>query len=232
MSTFPTKNLIFLHDSKSNIKFLVDSGTSISILPHSSSAPSTSPHLVDANGQPVPVWGRRRQTVCFADHNFEFDFFLAAVATPIIGMDFLAKFEFSIIPAKQQVLHAASAAPSPRQVPVLLLAPGIPRPPPPSPLSRPRYRDCSRNFRRSCVPALPLPSRSTASYITSTQVVPPPCSPAHGGWTRKNTTSPKRSSSPWKKQVLFATQTHLGHCHCTWSPRRMGRGPPAATTVA
>jgi hypothetical protein len=64
---------------------------------------------VGANGQPVPPWGRRRrQTVCFADHNFEFDFFLAAVATPIIGMDFLAKFELSIVPAKQQVLHAAS----------------------------------------------------------------------------------------------------------------------------
>jgi hypothetical protein len=30
MSTFPTKNLIFLHDSKSNLNFLVDSGASIS----------------------------------------------------------------------------------------------------------------------------------------------------------------------------------------------------------
>ncbi len=28
-----------------------------------------------------------------------FDFFLAAVATPIIGMDFLTKFELSILPA-------------------------------------------------------------------------------------------------------------------------------------
>jgi hypothetical protein len=28
--------------------------------------------------------------------------------TLIIGMDFLAKFELSVIPAKQQVLHAAS----------------------------------------------------------------------------------------------------------------------------
>jgi hypothetical protein len=46
MSTFPTKKLIFLHDSKSNLKFLVDSGSSILILPHSSSAPSTGPHLV------------------------------------------------------------------------------------------------------------------------------------------------------------------------------------------
>jgi hypothetical protein len=63
---------------------------------------------VGANGDIVPVWGRRRQTITFASQDFEFDFFLAAVATPIIGMDFLTKFELSIIPAKQQVLHAAS----------------------------------------------------------------------------------------------------------------------------
>jgi hypothetical protein len=107
MSTFPTKNLIFLKDSKNNFNFLVDSGASISILPHSSPAPPTGPHLVSANGDIVPVWGRR-QTVTFASQDFVFDFFLAAVATPIIGMDFLTKFELSIIPAKGQVLHAAS----------------------------------------------------------------------------------------------------------------------------
>ncbi len=52
-----------------------------------------------ANGDVVLVWGRRRQTVTFASQEFEFDFFLAAVATPIIGMDFLTKFELSIVPA-------------------------------------------------------------------------------------------------------------------------------------
>jgi hypothetical protein len=89
MSTFPTKNLIFLQDSKSNLKFLVDSGASISILSHSSSAPSTGLHLVGANGKLVPAWGRRRrQTVSFAGHDFEFDFFLAAVTTPIIAWIF------------------------------------------------------------------------------------------------------------------------------------------------
>jgi hypothetical protein len=62
---------------------------------------------VGANGKLVPAWGGRK-IVSFAGHDFEFDFFLAAVATPIIGMDFLAKFELSIIPEKQQVLHAAS----------------------------------------------------------------------------------------------------------------------------
>jgi hypothetical protein len=57
MSTFPTKNLIFLKDSKNSLNFLVDSGASISILPHSSSAPPTGLHLVGANGKIVPVWG-------------------------------------------------------------------------------------------------------------------------------------------------------------------------------
>ena len=76
MSIFPTKNLIFLKDSKNNLNFLVDSGASISILPHSSSAPPTGPHLVGANGDVVPVWGRRRQTVTFANQDFELIFFL------------------------------------------------------------------------------------------------------------------------------------------------------------
>ena len=107
-----------------------------------------------------------------------------------------------------------------------------PRPQPPLPLSHPRYKNCSRNFRRSCVPAPILPSRSTASYITSSQVVPPLCSPALGGWTQKNTASPKRSSLPWKNQVLFAAQTCLRRPRCTWSPRRTVRGGPAATTAA
>jgi hypothetical protein len=76
MSTLPTKNLILLHDSQNNFKFLVDSGASISILPHSSLAPPTGPHLVGANGKPILAWGLCRRTVCFAGHNFEFEFLL------------------------------------------------------------------------------------------------------------------------------------------------------------
>jgi hypothetical protein len=50
MSAFPTKNLTFLKDSKSNLNFLVDSGASNSILPHSSSAPPRGLHLAGAKG--------------------------------------------------------------------------------------------------------------------------------------------------------------------------------------
>jgi hypothetical protein len=80
--------LIFLLDSKNNFKFLVDSGASLSIFPHSSLAPPTGPHLVGANGKQIPAWGFRRHTVCFSGQIFEFDFLLAAVATPLLGMDF------------------------------------------------------------------------------------------------------------------------------------------------
>jgi hypothetical protein len=67
---------------------------------------------VGANGKQLPAWGLRRRTVCFSGHNFEFDFLLAAVATPVLVMDFLARFELSIIPAKQQILHEAAPSPS------------------------------------------------------------------------------------------------------------------------
>jgi hypothetical protein len=69
---------------------LVDSGASLSILPHTSMGPPTGPHLVGANGKPIPTWGFRRRTICFSGQNFEIDFLLAAVATPLLGMDFLA----------------------------------------------------------------------------------------------------------------------------------------------
>jgi hypothetical protein len=86
---------------------LVDSGASLSILPNTSTAPPTDPHLVGANGKPISAWGFRRRTVCFSGQNFEFDFLLAADATPLLGMAFLPKFGFSIIPSKQ---HAAGPA--------------------------------------------------------------------------------------------------------------------------
>jgi hypothetical protein len=194
MSTFPTKNLIFLQDCKSNLKFLVDSGASILILPHSSSAPSTGPHLMGANGKLVPAWGHRHQTVSFAGHDFEFDFFLAAVATPIIGMDFLAKFELSIIPAKQQVLHAGRTFT--KAYTSSFVSPWSPK----TAVATlpPQVQKLLEEFPSLLRPSAAPPGRFTAWYITSTQVVPPPCSPALSGWTRKNTASPKRSSSPWK----------------------------------
>jgi hypothetical protein len=91
VSFLPAKNLIFLQDTKNNFKFLVDSDVSLLILPHTSTGPPTGPHLVGANGKPIPAWGFRCRTICFSGQNFEFDFLLAAVATPLLGIDFFSK---------------------------------------------------------------------------------------------------------------------------------------------
>ncbi len=108
MSFTTPANLIFLHDTLNNFTFLVDSGASSSILPHMSSEPPSGPTLLGANGKPIPAWGLKRCSVVFSGITFEFDFLLAAVATPLLGMDFLVKFGLGIVPDKQQVLHAAS----------------------------------------------------------------------------------------------------------------------------
>jgi hypothetical protein len=43
--------------------------------------------MVGANGKQIPAWGFRRRTVCFSGQNFEFDFLLAVVATPLLAME-------------------------------------------------------------------------------------------------------------------------------------------------
>ncbi len=48
------------------------------------------------------------------------------------------------------------------------------------------------------------------------------------GWTRRNTASPKRSSSPSRKQVLFAVQTRPGRPHCTAGVAEPSRVLPAS----
>jgi hypothetical protein len=86
-SFLPAKNFIFLQDTHNNLRFLVDSGASLSILPHA--APNGS-HLVEANGKTIPAWGFHRFS--FSRQNFEFNFLLAAVATPFLGIDFFDTF--------------------------------------------------------------------------------------------------------------------------------------------
>jgi hypothetical protein len=91
MSFLPAKTLIFLQDTKIKFTFLVNSGASLSILPHRSTALPTDPHLVGANGKSIPAWGFCHRTIFFSGQNLEFDFLLAAIATPLLGMDFFSK---------------------------------------------------------------------------------------------------------------------------------------------
>jgi hypothetical protein len=229
MSTFPTKNLIFLHDSKSNLTFLVNSEASISILPHSSSAPSTGPHLVGANGKLVPAWGCRRQIVSFASHDFEFNFFLAAVATPIIGMDFLAKFELSIIPAKQQVLHAASGRTLTKASTSSFVSPWSPETAAAVAALLPQVQKLLEEFpsllRPSAAP--PKPLHGVVHHIDKGSAAPVFACPR-----QLDPEKHRIAEEEFLAFVLSAAQIRRGRPLCTWFPRRMGRGTPAATTAA
>jgi hypothetical protein len=205
VSGTPIKNLIFLQDSRNNLTFLVDSGASTSILPHSSLAPPTGPHLVGANGKQIPAWGLRRRTVCFSGHNFEFDFLLVAVATPILGMDFLARFELSIIPAKQQVLHAASGRTFTKASTTSFISPWSPETA--AAALPPQVQQLLEEFpsllRPSAAP--PKPPHGVVHHINTGSAAPV--------FARPRRLDPEKHCIveeeflAWRKQVLFAAQT-------------------------
>jgi hypothetical protein len=186
---------------------------------------------VGANGNIVPVWGRR-QIVSFAGHDFEFNFFLAAVATPIIGMDFLTKFELSIIPAKWQVLHAASGRTLTQASTSSFVSPWSPETATAVAALPPQVQKLLEEFPSLLRPSVAPPKtlHGVVHHIDTGSATPVFARPRR--LDRKSTSSLRRSFSPWKKQVLFAAQIRLGRPRCTWSPRRMAPGAPAATNAA
>jgi hypothetical protein len=104
MSFSHGSGLLFLKDSHSKLSFLVDSGATLSILPRSSSTAPSGPKLIGANGANIPTWGFQKRTLAFGNKSFTHEFLLAKVATPILGLDFLRKFQLSIHPLQAQVL--------------------------------------------------------------------------------------------------------------------------------
>ena len=103
--------LFYLHDDCSGLDFLVDSGASVSLYPHQSKEWSHGPRLKQADGSALPSWGRRRFELCFGGRQFTFEFLLAAVDRPILGMDFLAKYKWLIDVPGRQILDSATMAP-------------------------------------------------------------------------------------------------------------------------
>ncbi|KAJ8415229.1 hypothetical protein AAFF_G00009270 [Aldrovandia affinis] len=88
----PSSGLRFITDSISGRRFLCDTGAQVSILPVSALDIRTAklgPNLEAANGTPIPTFGTRSLTLCFAGQRFSWDFVLAKVSTPLLGADFL-----------------------------------------------------------------------------------------------------------------------------------------------
>ncbi len=96
---FPANaGLIFLTDELTNDRFLVDTGATLSIIPCTSNSSPSSPLLKGADGQSIPSWGFTHKTVQFQGKLFISSFLQAAVAGPILGIDFLRKFKVKVVP--------------------------------------------------------------------------------------------------------------------------------------
>jgi hypothetical protein len=81
--------LFFVSDSTSHRRYLVDTGSAFSIMPWQSSAPPSGPTLTGADGRRIPCWGERSFTVTIGGIPRQWQFLLAAVSFPILGVDFL-----------------------------------------------------------------------------------------------------------------------------------------------
>jgi hypothetical protein len=110
---FPANaGLIFLTDEL-NDKYLVDTEATLSIVPCNQNSSPSGPLLKEADGRPIPSWGFNQKTVQFQGKLFTSSFLQAAVAGPILGIDFLRKFKVTVAPEINQIQFACTEAASP-----------------------------------------------------------------------------------------------------------------------
>ncbi len=170
---FPANaGLIFLTDELTNDRFLVDTGATLSIIPCTSNSSSSGPLLKGVDGQSIPSWG-------FQGKLFPSSFLRAAVAGPILDIDFLRKFKVKVVPETSHVLFACTvvASPVPPRLPSsvpeavpLFARPTSSQPPAISAqlVRNPEVKSSSFSFRND---------QSSLNPIPSVQVVPE-CVPA------------------------------------------------------
>jgi hypothetical protein len=80
--------LMFLTDELTNNRYLVATGATLSIIPCHQNSSLSGPLLKRADDQPIPSWGFIKKTVQFQGQLFTSTFLQAAVASPILGIDF------------------------------------------------------------------------------------------------------------------------------------------------
>ena len=103
----PNNHLLRLYDPLSNTSYLIDTGAEISIVPlkhkNSSVFPSLR-NLFAANGTHIPIYGEQIIELSFSLRRlFSHSFIVGDVTQPIIGADFLNKFDL-LVDIKQRCL--------------------------------------------------------------------------------------------------------------------------------
>jgi transposase InsO family protein len=108
--------LFFMQDAVSGLHFLIDTGSSYSILPHRAKARPYGPTLRAADGRRIRCWGQKAAEVKLGGHSYRWQFLLADIRFPILGVDFLREFQLVVDVVGAQLLPrtaAASAAATP-----------------------------------------------------------------------------------------------------------------------
>jgi hypothetical protein len=78
------------------------------MFPHQSSAPASGPALTGPGGQPIATGGEKEISLLFNSQHFTWNFLLAAVRLPILGMDFLRQQGLLVDVGKHQLIMMAS----------------------------------------------------------------------------------------------------------------------------
>jgi hypothetical protein len=86
------QDLFFSQTELTNDRYLVDTGATLSNVPCNQNSSPSGPLLRGADGQTIPSWGFVKKTEQFQGKLFISSFLQAAVAGPILGIDFLRKF--------------------------------------------------------------------------------------------------------------------------------------------
>ena len=100
---------LFIWDRRNKIRFLIDTGADVSVLPykyHKSNCVKSNLFLSAANGANITTYGNKTIHVDLGLNKvFEFNFILADVEYPIIGADFLYKFDLVLNIRNRQLFH-------------------------------------------------------------------------------------------------------------------------------
>ena len=106
----PHSRLFRITDKITGAQFLVDTGAEISVVPPSPTDRSQlNPKLVlkAANNSNIKTFGTRRQKLDFgSDIPFEWDFVIADITFPIIGMDFLQHYELLVDSSRHRLISS------------------------------------------------------------------------------------------------------------------------------
>jgi hypothetical protein len=174
--------------------------------------------------------GINLKTVQFQGKLFTAKFLQAAVAGPILGIDFLRKFRITVAPETSLVLFAWMATATAKTplpnissilespVSVLLATQKIPESVPEN------VKRLLQKFPSILCTGdvMPTPTHGVEHHIHTSShptVLQHPVA-----WIRKNLRLQKQNSNVWKPQASFAVQNHHGPLLCTWCLKKMDPG--------